>query len=209
MNIILMGPPGAGKGTQADLLVKKYGLQQLSTGDMLRAEKASGSALGQKVQKIMDAGDLVPDDIVIEMIAKRMKDPDCANGVIFDGFPRTVAQAKALDDMLSKEGKKLNAVIELEVDEDAILKRILNRAEEAKAAGKEPRKDDNEESFRQRMEEYRAKTAPVTPYYAAKNMLKKVDGMQSIEEVEASIDAILKNGGGNGMDKKAAFGGPK
>lgn len=208
MNIILMGPPGAGKGTQAALLEKKYGLKQISTGDMLREEVKKGSALGKKAKEIMEKGELVPDDLIINMIALRMAQPDCVKGVIFDGFPRTVAQAEALDKMLADNGKKLDAVIELEVDEDVILKRILGRAAEDKAAGREPRKDDNEESFRERMAAYRKKTAPVTPYYEAKNMLKKINGLQSIEEVEADIDAVLKSGG-NGVGKKAAFGGPK
>jgi adenylate kinase len=191
MNIILMGPPGAGKGTQATKLVEKYGLVQLSTGDLLRAEVKNGTELGLKAKEIMEKGELVPDDVIIDMIAKRMEEPDCKKGVIFDGFPRTVGQAEALDKMLAEKGQTLDGVIELAVDEEIILKRILKRAEEDKAAGREPRKDDNEQAFRERMEEYRKKTAPVTPYYSEKGMLKKVNGMQSIDEVESDIDGVL------------------
>jgi len=196
MNIILLGPPGAGKGTQAKKLEEKYGLSQLSTGDMLRAEVAAGTDLGKQAKAVMDRGDLVSDEIIIGMIAARIAQPDCAAGVIFDGFPRTVAQAEALDRMLAEKGKVLDAVIELVVDEDVILQRILGRAEEDRAAGRPVRKDDNEQSFRTRMDEYRGKTAPISAHYAAKGMLKKVNGLQDIEQVERDLDAALgKNGG--------------
>jgi adenylate kinase len=203
-----MGPPGAGKGTQASILEKKHGLVQLSTGDLLRAEVAKGSDLGKKAKDIMKQGGLISDDIILGMIEKRMQEPDCKNGVIFDGFPRTVGQAQGLDNMLSKQGLSLDGVIELEVDEDEILKRILQRAQDDIANGKTPRDDDNEQSFRSRMQDYRNKTAPVTPYYDGKGMLSRVDGMQSIEDVESDIEKVLNSSSMN-MGKKAGLGGPK
>jgi adenylate kinase len=201
MSIILLGPPGAGKGTQAKKLEAKYGLKQLSTGDMLRAEVAAGSDLGKKAKAIMDAGGLVSDEIVIGMIENRMGQPDCAKGVIFDGFPRTVAQAQALDKMLAARGHELGAVIELAVDEEQLVARLHTRIAETRAAGKEVRSDDNETTLRDRLKAYREKTAPITPYYKAKGMLKQVDGMRPIDEVEKAIDAIL--GGSCGCGKTA------
>lgn len=192
MNIILLGPPGAGKGTQAKKLEEKYGLKQLSTGDMLRSEIAAGTELGLKAKELMDAGNLVPDDVVVGMIANRIEQPDCVKGVIYDGFPRTVAQAEALDKMLDAKGKKLSAVIELSIDEEALVDRLNTRIAETKARGEEVRADDNEETLRNRLNEFRNKTAPIIPYYEGKGMLKRVDGMRSIEDVESQIDTVLK-----------------
>lgn len=194
MNIILFGPPGAGKGTQAKILEQEQGLKQLSTGDMLRAEIAAGSDLGLKAKGIMDRGDLVSDDIIIAMIAVRMEQGDCKNGVIFDGFPRTVAQAEALDSMLTKKGKPLSAVIELAVDEEALVERLNTRIAQTKAAGQAVRGDDNEETFRKRLKTYRDQTAPVLPYYKAQGILKTLDGMQSIETVATAIRASVGSG---------------
>lgn len=192
MNLILLGPPGAGKGTQAKKLEEKFGLCQLSTGDMLRAEMAAGTDLGKKVKAIVDSGALVTDDIMIEMIAKRVEQADCKNGVIFDGFPRTVAQAEALDTMLSEKGRPLTAVIELKVDESILVGRLHTRIAQAKAEGKEVRADDNEETLRKRLGVFHAQTEPIIPYYRNKNMLQSVDGMLPMDEVEVKIDAILK-----------------
>ena len=187
MNIILMGPPGAGKGTQAKLLEDTRGLKQLSTGDMLRAEIAAQSPLGLKVKEIMDAGSLVSDEIVIEMISHRIDQSDCVKGFILDGFPRTVAQAEALDKMLHEKGKDLNAVIQLSVDEAALLARIEKRAAESGTV----RADDNAETLKKRLDAYKAQTAPILPYYEGKGMLKTVDGMADIDAVTAEIAAIL------------------
>jgi len=187
VNIILMGPPGAGKGTQAKLLEQTRGLKQLSTGDMLRAEIAAQSPLGQKVKAIMDSGALVSDEIMIEMISARIDQPDCAKGFILDGFPRTVIQAQALDVMLHQKGKDLNAVIQLSVDENALLARIEKRV----AEGGTIRADDNAETLKKRLEAYRAQTAPILPYYEGKGMLQTVDGMAGIDAVTAKISGIL------------------
>jgi adenylate kinase len=187
VNIILMGPPGAGKGTQAKLLEQTRGLKQLSTGDMLRAEIAAQSPLGQKVKAIMDSGALVSDEIMIEMISARIDQPDCAKGFILDGFPRTVIQAQALDVMLHQKGKDLNAVIQLSVDENALLARIEKRV----AEGDTIRADDNAETLKKRLEAYRAQTAPILPYYEGKGMLQTVDGMAGIDAVTAKISGIL------------------
>lgn len=186
MRLILMGPPGAGKGTQAKRLEDLYGLKQLSTGDMLRAEIASKSELGQRVEGILAAGELVSDDIMIEMIANRTAKPDCEKGFILDGFPRTVAQAEALDDMLHNMKLDLDAVIEIQVDENALYDRVQKRAAEDGT-----RADDNVEVMKNRLEVYRKQTAPITPYYKAKGMLKTVNGMESIDDVAAKIDSIL------------------
>lgn len=196
INLILLGPPGAGKGTQAKRLEDKYGLKQLSTGDMLRAEIAAGSALGLKAKSIMDSGALVSDDIVIAMIASRIEQPDCKNGVIFDGFPRTVAQAEALDEMLAQKGRPLSAVIELKVDEEALVNRLNTRIAETKAKGDPVRADDTEETLRKRLEVFRQQTAPIIPYYKGQNMLQSVDGMASIDAVEVAINQILSGAKG-------------
>ncbi|MEM6276472.1 MAG: adenylate kinase [Pseudomonadota bacterium] len=189
MNIILLGPPGAGKGTQAGFLVEKRGMVQLSTGDMLREAKTSGSEMGRKVAAIMDAGELVTDEIVIGLIAEKLDQG--GNGFIFDGFPRTLAQADALGDLLAAKGLTLDAVIELQVDDDVLVERIVGRAREAVAAGGTARADDNEESLKVRLMEYYKKTSSLIGYYYAKGSLQSVDGLASMDDVEASIAAIL------------------
>ncbi len=190
MNIILLGPPGAGKGTQAGHLVETRGMVQLSTGDMLREAKSSGTEMGKKVAEIMDAGMLVTDEIVIGLIEEKLEQ-GAAGGFIFDGFPRTLGQADALGDLLAKKGQKLDAVIEMEVDDETLVARIVNRAAEAVAAGKEARADDNEESVRIRLVEYYKKTAPLIGYYHAKGLLTKIDGLGEIEAVRGAIAEIL------------------
>ena len=187
MNIILFGPPGAGKGTQAQRIVDCHGVVQLSTGDMLRAAIAAGSELGLQAKSLMDEGKLVPDDVIIGMIADRMNDEDCKNGVILDGFPRTIAQAKALDEMFAAGHIRLDQVIEIQVDEAALFARIENRAAESGDA----RSDDTAEVLEQRLKVYHENTAPVLPYYRDKGQLNIVDGMQSIEEVAAQIESLL------------------
>lgn len=187
MNIILFGAPGAGKGTQAQRLVEERALVQLSTGDMLRASIAAGTELGMRAKEIMDRGDLVSDDIMVGMIAERMASPECANGVILDGFPRTVAQADALAEMMQNQGRVLDHVIEIRVDEAALFARIETRAAETGGA----RADDNAETLKKRLAVYHENTAPLLPYYEEKGMLRSVDGMASIEEVAGHIDNIL------------------
>jgi len=191
MRLILLGPPGAGKGTQALRLVAKYGLVQLSTGDMLRAAVKAATPVGRKVKDIMEHGGLCPDDIVVSIVAERIEQPDARKGFILDGFPRTVPQAAALDRMLKKRGIALDAVIELRVDEGALLKRIENRIAEMKARGEPLRSDDNAEVLRQRLEAYRRLTAPLVAYYAKQNVLRTVNGMAPIPEVTAAIDKAL------------------
>lgn len=187
MNIIIFGPPGAGKGTQSAKIQTDHGLKHLSTGDMLRAEVARKSDLGLKLKSIMDAGQLVSDDIMIELIGNCVSEPDCEKGFILDGFPRTIPQAQALDDSLRHMARKVDHVLVLEVDEKALLDRIRNRAKETGGA----RTDDNEEVLKKRLSEYRAKTAPVLPYYEQKGLLRKIDGMKPIDEVSARIEEIL------------------
>ena len=190
MNIILLGPPGAGKGTQAQILVDGRGMIQLSTGDMLRAARTSGTEMGQKVAAIMDAGELVTDEIVIGLIEEKLEGAH-GGGFIFDGFPRTLAQADALGNLLEKHGISLDAVIELQVNDDVLVDRIVGRAEEARAAGKPVRADDNEESLKIRLMEYYKKTSPLIGYYYAKGNLKGVDGLGEIAAVSAEIATIL------------------
>jgi adenylate kinase len=191
MRLVLLGPPGAGKGTQAARLVQKLGIPQLSTGDMLRAAVRAATPIGLKAKSLMDAGALVPDDVVIGIVADRIDEPDAAHGFILDGFPRTVAQARALHDMLHAKHMDLDAVIELKVDESALLKRIEKRAEETIKAGGTVRADDNPEAFKIRLDAYRAQTAPVSAYYASIGELHAIDGMAPIEEVSAAIDRVL------------------
>ena len=191
MRLILLGPPGAGKGTQAGRLVEKYGIVQLSTGDMLRAAVKAGTEVGLKAKAVMEAGGLVSDDIVIGVVSDRIDEADCKKGFILDGFPRTVPQAEALTKMLASKGLKLDAVVELVVDTDALVARMENRVKETIAAGGTPRADDNPEAFRKRLVEYTEKTAPLSGYYASTGELKVLDGMQPIDEVTAEIAKIL------------------
>ncbi|UDF04323.1 adenylate kinase [Asticcacaulis sp. AND118] len=185
MNLILFGPPAAGKGTQAKRLVVAHNMVQLSTGDMLRAAIASGSELGQKVKSIIDTGGLVSDDIVIDLIKTNLPAAEAAGGAIFDGFPRTVAQAEALDAMLAARGASIDIVVRLKVDDDALIERIEKRFAE------QGRTDDNPESYKVRLAAYNAQTAPLLPYYSAQGKLVEVDGMGSVEEVSARIEAAL------------------
>jgi adenylate kinase len=191
VRLILLGPPGAGKGTQAQRLVERHTIPQLSTGDMLRAAVAAKTPIGIKAKDVMDSGGLVSDDIVVGIIKDRIAEPDAKNGFILDGFPRTVAQAEALDGMLNAEGLKLDAVIELVVDQDALVHRIIKRAEEAKAAGQPVRKDDDPEVFKTRLEAYNRDTAVVAPYYEKAGKLTKIDGMQPMDQVSAAIAGVL------------------
>lgn len=190
MNIILLGPPGAGKGTQAQILVEKRGMTQLSTGDMLREAKDSGTEMGKIVADVMARGDLVTDEIVIGLIREKIQG-DNGGGFIFDGFPRTLGQADALADLLEETGQALDAVVELQVDDDVLVKRIVGRAQEAAAAGQPVRADDNEESLKIRLMEYYKKTSPLTGYYYAKGMLKSVDGLGEIDAVSSEIAEAL------------------
>jgi adenylate kinase len=191
MRLILLGPPGAGKGTQAQRLIEKYGIVQLSTGDMLRAAVAAGTPVGLKAKSIMEAGQLVPDEVVVAIIADRIGQPDAKRGFVLDGFPRTVPQAQALDKLLTERGLKLDGVIELKVDEGILLKRIETRVAEMLAKGQKPRADDNPETMKGRLDAYRAQTAPLAGYYAKKGMLKSVDGMAPIDKVSAAIGRLL------------------
>jgi adenylate kinase len=213
MNLILLGPPGAGKGTQAQELERRHGLIQLSTGDMLRASIGAGSDLGQEVKSIMDSGALVPDEIMIRMISERIDQPDCTNGFILDGFPRTTAQAEALDDMLAKKSMKVDHVIEMSVDAEVLTNRIAGRFSCAGCGagyhddfqkpvkdglcdrcGKTEfsrRSDDNAETVRKRLDAYEAQTAPLFPYYRGKDSLRTVDALAEIADVTAEIEAVI------------------
>ncbi|MCJ2061698.1 adenylate kinase [Methylobacterium sp. J-088] len=192
MRIILLGPPGAGKGTQSERIVQRFGIPQLSTGDMLRAAVAAETPVGLEAKAVMESGGLVSDRIVVGIVADRIEEPDARRGFILDGFPRTVAQAEALSAMLASKGLNLSAVIELKVDENALVGRIERRAAETLARGQAVRKDDTPEVFKQRLEAYRAQTAPLSAYYAEKGMLETIDGMQPIDKVTADLMAVLE-----------------
>jgi len=202
MRLILLGPPGAGKGTQAQRLIAKHGIVQLSTGDMLRAAVAAGTPVGLRAKSIMDRGELVPDDVVVAIIADRIGQPDAKRGFVLDGFPRTVPQAEALNRLLAERGLKLDAVIELKVDEDRLLQRIEKRVAETTARGEKVRADDNPEVLKGRLSAYRAQTAPLADHYDAQGLLRGVDGMAPIDEVTAAIDRLL------GLPKRAVRKGP-
>ena len=190
MRLILLGPPGAGKGTQAQRLVDKHGIVQLSTGDMLRAAATAGTPVGKRAKAIMDRGDLVPDDVMIEIIAERLDRADTAKGFILDGFPRTVDQAEALDRLLEDRGLRLDRIIEIVVDHDILRDRIAGRARETRGT----RADDTAETVTKRLDVYREQTAPVADYYRRKGVLKAVDGMGTVDEVAARIDEHLSAG---------------
>lgn len=198
MRVILLGPPGAGKGTQSQRLVDKHGIVQLSTGDMLRAAIKAGTPVGKKAQGIMARGELVPDEVVVDIIDQRMGEPDAKNGFVLDGFPRTVKQAEELDALLAKRGLKLDGVVELRVDEGILLDRIAKRLEDTKARGEAIRPDDNPESFKIRLGAYREQTAPLIDYYRDKGALKSVDGMADIDDVTRAIAAVLPANSGAG-----------
>ncbi|MAU21267.1 MAG: adenylate kinase [Martelella sp.] len=191
MRLILLGPPGAGKGTQAQRIVARHGIPQLSTGDMLRAAVAAGTEVGKRAKALMDAGELVPDDVVNAIVSDRIEQADCAGGFILDGYPRTLVQADAVDAMLSEKGLSLDVAIELAVDDSAMVGRILRRAEEAKASGEPVRKDDNAEVYADRLRAYYKSTAPLIGYYYAKGKLRTVDGMADMDAVTAEVEKIL------------------
>lgn len=191
MRLIFLGPPGAGKGTQAARIVAKHGIPQLSTGDMLRAAVAAGTPVGLKAKAVMESGGLVSDEIVIGIVADRIEEADAKKGFILDGFPRTLAQAQALDAMLESKKLTLDAVLELRVDQGKLVDRIVKRAEEAKAAGQPVRKDDDPEIFKTRLEAYNRDTAVVAPYYEKRGQLSPINGMLAIDEVTAEIDKVL------------------
>ncbi len=189
MRLVLLGPPGSGKGTQAVRLTERLNVAHLSTGDMLRAAVAAQTPVGLRAAAIMERGDLVPDEVVIGVIADRIAEPDCTNGFILDGFPRTVAQAESLDRLLKERNLALDAVIELSVDEGALLARIEQRARETGGA----RSDDNPETLKRRLDVYREQTAPVSAHYEGSGLLRRIDGMQRIDEVTEGIAALLEN----------------
>ncbi len=191
MNIILLGPPGAGKGTQAGRLVEERNMIQLSTGDMLRAARTSGTEMGKMVAGVMDRGELVTDEIVIGLIREQLEADNDATGYIFDGFPRTLAQADALGGLLEELGQSLEHVVELEVNDEVLVDRIVGRAKEAEAAGQPVRADDNEESLKVRLMAYYKQTSPLIGYYYAKGNLTSVDGLANIDDVAASINGVL------------------
>ena len=191
VNVILLGPPGAGKGTQAQVLAENRGMVQLSTGDMLREAKASGSEMGKRVAEVMARGDLVTDEIVIGLIEEKLNTVQ-ADGFIFDGFPRTLAQADALIALLEKNGQSLDAAIEMQVDDEILVQRIVGRAEQARAAGAPVRADDNEESLKIRLMEYYKKTAPLIGYFHAKGVLKPIDAMGEIDAIARDLGAIVE-----------------
>ncbi len=191
MILIFLGPPGAGKGTQAKRIAASYNIPQLSTGDMLRSAVAAGTEIGQKAKKVIDAGQLVSDEIVAGIVADRIDEADCEKGFLLDGFPRTLAQAKILDRILQDRDRSLTTVLLLKVDEEALLARLRNRIEETMKAGGEVRSDDNVETFAKRLQVYKEQTAPLIPFYEEQGVLRVVDGMGSIDAVSAEINGIL------------------
>ena len=191
MRLILLGPPGAGKGTQAQRLVQRHGIVQLSTGDMLRAAVKAQTAIGRKAEAIMARGELVPDDVVVAIVSDRIDQPDARTGFILDGFPRTVPQAEALEDMLADKGLPLDGVVELQVDEGALLKRLATRVAQMTARGEPVRPDDNAEALKTRLDVYRTQTAPLIAFYGKKGVLRSVDGMAPIDAVSGAIDRVL------------------
>ena len=202
MRLILLGPPGAGKGTQAQRLVEKHGIVQLSTGDMLRAAVVAGTPVGLRAKSIMERGELVPDEVVVAIIADRIDQPDAKRGFVLDGFPRTVPQAEALERLLGERGLALDGVIQLKVDERILLQRIENRIREMTARGEKLRADDNPEVLKGRLAAYRAQTAPLVDHYQAKGLLKAVDGMAAIDAVTAAINGILSPAAGKPKARK-------
>lgn len=196
MILILFGPPAAGKGTQAARIKAKYGLAHLSTGDMLRTAIAAGTEVGKRAKALVDSGKLVPDEVVIGIIADRIGEDDCKKGFILDGFPRTVAQAEALDALLKGRSMAVDMVLEVKVDEAALIKRVENRAAEARKAGQPVRPDDDPDTFKKvRLKVYQEETALVLPYYAAQHKVQQVDGMQAIGDVSGQIDKVLSDVG--------------
>jgi adenylate kinase len=191
MRIVLLGPPGSGKGTQATRLAQRLAVPQLSTGDMLRAAASAGTSIGKKAKVMMERGELVSNELVVAVVVERLSQPDARNGFVLDGFPRTVAQASALDDVLLTEELDLDCVLELKVDEEVLLGRILNRAREAQVNGHSVRADDTEEALKVRLQEYRRQTQPLTDYYRSKGILKCVDGLQSVDRVATSVTEAL------------------
>jgi adenylate kinase len=191
MRLILLGPPGAGKGTQAQRLVEKYAIVQLSTGDMLRAAIKAGTPIGLKAKNIMARGDLVPDEVVVGIVSDRIEEPDAKNGFVLDGFPRTVPQADALERMLAAKRMTLDGVLELKVDEKALLDRVATRIAQMQARGEKVRPDDNPESLKTRLHAYRVQTAPLLDYYGKKGLLRSVDGMAPIDQVSQQVDRAL------------------
>ena len=189
MNIILLGPPGSGKGTQAKRLVACFGLLQISTGEILREAVISGNELGKKIKSTMDAGELISDKFVLEVIRDRLEGPDCKRGVVFDGFPRTVAQAEALEDIKRAKGETIDIVIMLDVDDEALITRIEERA--TRAGVDEARSDDTVEILKHRLQAYRVWTAPIIPFYADRGILERVDGMQDIKQVSSTVNKIV------------------
>jgi adenylate kinase len=210
MRLILLGPPGAGKGTQAQRLVSRHGLVQLSTGDMLRAAVNAGTPIGLRAKDIMARGELVPDEVVVEIVSDRIDQPDAHKGFILDGFPRTVPQAHALDRMLAEKGLKLDAVIELRVNEDILLERIEKRIAEMRARGEPLRDDDNPDVLRRRLLAYRDQTSPLVTYYKLQNVLRTIDGMAPIADVAGAIDRTLRAPAAKEMPaRQAGDGAPK
>ncbi|HEV3183484.1 MAG TPA: adenylate kinase [Xanthobacteraceae bacterium] len=191
MRLVLLGPPGAGKGTQAQRLVERHGIVQLSTGDMLRAAVKAGTPVGRKAEAIMKRGDLVPDEVVVPIVSDRIDQPDARKGFVLDGFPRTVPQAEALERLLAERGLRLDGVVELKVDEGALIKRLESRIAEMMARGQSVRADDNPEALKTRLVVYRAQTAPLIDYYGKKGALKSVDGMAPVGTVAEAISRAL------------------